>query len=67
MRQEEGTVRARVSGHQVHHRLRHRLGAGVRQADGHRDPEGVAQSAGVLGRAHPFLAGDEGRGTRAAR
>ncbi len=30
-----------------------------RQADGHRDAEGVAEAAGVLGRAHPFLAGDD--------
>ena len=60
VRHEERAVGAGVAGHQVDDRRGHRLGAGVGQADGHRHAEGVAQPAGVLGRAHPLLAGDDG-------
>ena len=51
-------MRAGVARDQVDDRRGDGVGAGAREADGHGHAEGVAEPAGVLGRAHALLGRD---------
>ena len=57
----EGAVGARPPRHEVRDRVGDRLKEGVREADGKRGAQGVAQSRGILDRGDRVVAGDAHR------